>query len=306
MAVFGGNTVDRTNILSSVNDRTVSDYLYKLNEDLVYMFNNLNIDDNFSEVGQLLHAEEGSRISTLEVRADGIDMKVQDDETNYNASFSMLADLLTLEVTSPTDDVSSIKLTGDKITLKTGKFVVDAKNLSIDEEGNAIFSGTVQAAKVISSDIQGGTMQATTITASTMSASDITGGTVTAAKITGGTIRGTHISGSTIDVGRLYADDDEVYIGCFYAYTAGSGAEYLATEDQTVGMGNHPDFAFWAGSSGTNPPFAVDQEGTVYANEIYCGDSWWDGWTLTRILRWLDGRIDDLESSSSGGEEETE
>lgn len=286
MAVFGGNTVDRTNILSSVNDRTVSDYLYKLNEDLVYMFNNLNIDDNFSEVGQLLHAEEGSRISTLEVRADGIDMKVQDDETNYNASFSMLADLLTLEVTSPTDDVSSIKLTGDKITLKTGKFVVDAKNLSIDEEGNAIFSGTVQAAKVISSDIQGGT--------------------VTAAKITGGTIRGTHISGSTIDVGRLYADDDEVYIGCFYAYTAGSGAEYLATEDQTVGMGNHPNFAFWAGSSSTNPPFAVDQEGTVYANEIYCGDSWWDGWTLTRILRWLDGRIDDLESSSSGGEEETE
>lgn len=292
MAVFGGNTVDRTNILSSVNDRTVSDYLYKLNEDLVYMFNNLNIDDNFSEVGQLLHAEEGSRISTLEVRADGIDMKVQDDETNYNASFSMLADLLTLEVTSPTDDVSSIKLTGDKITLKTGKFVVDAKNLSIDEEGNAIFSGTVQAAKVISSDIQGGT--------------------VTAAKITGGTIRGTHISGSTIDVGRLYADDDEVHMGCFYNYISDkSGAEYLATEDQTVGLGNHPNYAFWAGSSGDNPPFTVDQGGTLRASIFYCGDfygtdSWWDGWSLTRILRWLDGRIDDLESSSSGGEEETE
>jgi hypothetical protein len=54
-------------------------------------------------------------------------------------------------------------LTGDKIELTTGKFIVNSKNLTIDAQGNAEFSGTVKAASIISSTINGGTITGTTI-----------------------------------------------------------------------------------------------------------------------------------------------
>lgn len=264
MAVYNSSIVGS---LGSSDDITkIKNYIYKLNEDLDYMFKNLTIEDNYSSTAQVRYKEEQDKILSIEESVDGVKIQVEDNAKNYKSSMQLLANLFSLSIETP-DESSSVVLTGDKIKLSTGKFVVDSKNLTIDESGNATFSGTVKAASIESSRIQGGT------------------------------VKGTHITGSTIEVGKFYADDDEVYMGCFYAYEARSGAEYLATQDQTVGMGNHPSYAFWAGSSGDTPPFAVDREGTVYANEIYCGNSWWDNWSLTRILKWLDSRIDDLESA---------
>lgn len=133
----------------------VADYLYQLNENLTYMFNNLTPEDNYSEEARLSYVARGKKISILEQRADKIELRVQDDETNYNTSVRLLSDLLTLTAITP-DQSSTIALSGDKISLTTGKFVVNATNLQIDEEGNAVFSGTVNAAKILASTIDGG------------------------------------------------------------------------------------------------------------------------------------------------------
>lgn len=138
-------------------DKQTADYLYELNENLTYMFNNLTPEDNYSEDARLVYVQRGERIGSLEVRSDKIEAKVTDDEKHYNSSFTMLSNLLSLNVSTPSGS-SSVQLTGDKIALKTGKFTIDSKNLTIDGNGNATFSGTVSAAT-----INGGTINGTTI-----------------------------------------------------------------------------------------------------------------------------------------------
>ena len=211
-------------------DKEVADYLYELNENLTYMFNNLTPEDNYSEKARLIYAQRGkqiaslevradaielrvsedeTKIASLEVRADAIELKVQNNETNYNTSIRLLADLLTLNATTPSG-TSSVKLTGDKIELKTGKFIVNAKNLTIDAQGNAVFSGTVQAAQIKSSSITGGTITGSSVSAGTIDGTTITGGTISgtsmsASTITGGTISSTTLNSSTINSSSISA-----------------------------------------------------------------------------------------------------
>lgn len=148
--------------ITELNDQRVADYLYELNENLSYMFNNLSPEDNYSENARLIYVQRGKRLSSLEVRADAIELRVRDDETNYNTSMQLFSNLLKLTANTPTGS-STIALTGDKIELTTGKFIVNSKNLTIDAQGNAEFSGTVRAAQVISSAISGGTITGTSI-----------------------------------------------------------------------------------------------------------------------------------------------
>lgn len=137
------------------DSKRVADYLYQLNENLTYMFNNLTPEDNYSEDAKLQYIARGKKISMIEQTLNKIELKVQDDETNYNTSIRLLSNLLTLSAETP-EHSSTVALTGDRITLTTGKFVVNATNLQIDAQGNAVFSGTVQAGRIISCMIDGG------------------------------------------------------------------------------------------------------------------------------------------------------
>lgn len=51
MAVFSTNSLD------NLGDSKVANYLYKLNEDLTYMFNNLTPEDNYSQTAQISYAK---------------------------------------------------------------------------------------------------------------------------------------------------------------------------------------------------------------------------------------------------------
>jgi len=190
-------------------DKEAADYLYELNENLTYMFNNLTPEDNYSEQARLIYAERGEHIASLQVQADRIDLRVENNETNYNASITLLADLLSLTASTP-EDTSSVELTGDKIELKTGKFIVNAKNLTIDALGNAVFSGKVTAAQIESSTITGGTITGSSVSAGTIDGTTITGGTISgtsmsASTITGGTINSTTLNSSTINSSSISA-----------------------------------------------------------------------------------------------------
>lgn len=56
---------------------------------------------------------------------------------------------------------SELKISGNSIALTTGHFTIDAKNMTLDSAGNAVFSGKVKAAT-----IEGGTISGATISGS--------------------------------------------------------------------------------------------------------------------------------------------
>ena len=175
MAVFTSDSVDR---LNSIEDRKIRSYLYKLNEDLNYMFNNLTPEDNYSELARLVYVADRENVARLEVRADGIELevsrnssqianlsvqagqisaKVTDVANNYNSSMNLLANMFSLSVNTPSGSSSAV-LTGDRIALTTGHFTIDAKNLKVDASGNATFAGDLEGATLTGCDIVGGSL----------------------------------------------------------------------------------------------------------------------------------------------------
>ena len=151
MAIFTQDTVDSSKIES---------YLYELNENLTYMFNNLTPEENYSEAARLIYVQRGERLASVEVKADQIELRVEDNEKHYNTSITLLSDLLSLKAETPSGS-SMMELSGDRIKLTTGKFEVDATNLKIDAAGNGTFSGTVSAATIVGGTINGASINST-------------------------------------------------------------------------------------------------------------------------------------------------
>lgn len=82
MAVFTLDSVDR---LNSIEDQKIRSYLYKLNEDLTYMFNNLTPEDNYSALARLEYVADRENVARLEVRANGIELEVSKNSSQIRA-----------------------------------------------------------------------------------------------------------------------------------------------------------------------------------------------------------------------------
>lgn len=261
-------------LLDDKNDNRVADYLYELNESLTYMFNNLSPEDNYDEHSRLIYEQRGKKIGSLEVRANKIEARVSDDERNYNTSMQLFADLLKLTASTPTGS-STIAMTGDKIELRTGKFIVNSTNLTIDALGNAEFSGTVKAAQIISSTVTGGTITGTTVSAST---------------INGGTINGTTINGG--DSIRFKARPGYLQFGDFEVDDT-YGRHIFQSTDEVTGMSSGDvmytsDLLLWAGYNGDDEYyFLVNGDGRVQVNgrfRVY-GTMYYNGEDLEDYIR---------------------
>ncbi|GLC79246.1 hypothetical protein LBYZC6_13600 [Lacrimispora brassicae] len=95
--------------------------------------------------------------ASLSIKADQIALSVTDLTNNTNSRFEQTAAQISLKVSvgDVTNNLNSeLKITGNKIALTTGHFTVDAKNLTIDESGNANFSGRVTAAHISGSTFE--------------------------------------------------------------------------------------------------------------------------------------------------------
>jgi hypothetical protein len=128
-------------------------------------------------------------------------------------------------------------LTGDKIELTTGKFIVNATNLKIDAQGNGEFSGTVKAASIVSS-----TMTSSTVTATTISASTISGGTINGTTINGGDDIRFKARAGYLQFGDFEVDDTY-------------GRHIFMSTDEVTGMSSGDamysgDLLLWAGYDG--------------------------------------------------------
>lgn len=355
MAVFTSDSVDS---LNSVGDKKLRSYLYKLNEDLIYMFNNLTPEDNYSDTARLVYVETQDNVARLEVRADGIELEVKDnaenisnlsvqadeisanvsangekigklsvraDEiaasvsdnsnnisslsmtvdgisttvsnnsgkitsltqsvdgvkatatniaSNYNTSMQLLANMFSLGVNTPSGS-SSMVLTGDKISLSTGKFTINAKNFSVDSSGNATFSG------------------------------DISGATLTGCDIVGGSIN--------IAEGSFYADSGVVKLGDFQVSTNNAYQMYSGDGSYKVTTANSPGGSVATVVVGASNNQTEIQGGNItstgvlhvkavydtakYISEFYdirLGKSWWNDWTITETVKDLWEQVDDL------------
>lgn len=297
MAVFTSDSVDR---LNSIEDRKIRSYLYKLNEDLAYMFNNLTPEDNYSELARLVYIADRENVARLEVRADGIELevsnnssqianlsiqadqisaKVTDVANNYNSSMKLLANMFSLSVNTPSGSSSAV-LTGDRIALTTGHFTIDAKNLKVDASGNATFAGDLEGATLTGCDIVGGSLS-------------IANGTLYADS---GWVKFGDFTVSTNNAYKMYSGD-----GSFEITTAKSPGGSVATvivgksANQTEIEGGNIT------STGTLNVPVVYATKKKYISEFYdirLGKSWWDDWTITETVQDLWEQVDGLSDQS--------
>ncbi len=263
MAIFTQDTADSSKIES---------YLYELNENLTYMFNNLTPEENYSEAARLIYAQRGERLASVEVKADQIELRVEDNEKHYNTSITLLSDLLSLKAETPSGS-SVMELSGDRIKLTTGKFEVDATNLKIDAAGNGTFSGTVSAAKII-----------------------------------GGTIDGASINSTNSDI-PFRARRGYVSIGDFICDDS-YGRNIFQSDDEVTGMSTGDvvgtgRLLFWAGWDGSQATLSVNGQGRTDIN----GTLYYNGQTIRSYIKNLVGSLsgggsspgDSIDDSSSGG-----
>ena len=255
MAIFTQDTVDSSKIES---------YLYELNENLTYMFNNLTPEENYSEAARLIYAQRGERLASVEVKADQIELRVEDNEKHYNTSITLLSDLLSLKAETPSGS-SSMELSGDRIKLTTGKFEVDATNLKIDAAGNGTFSGTVSAATII-----------------------------------GGTINGASINSTNSDI-PFKARRGYVSIGDFTCDDS-YGRNIFQSDDEVTGMSTGDvvgtgRLLFWAGWDGRQATLSVNGQDRVDIN----GTLYYNGQTIRSYIKNLVGSSSSGGGSFPGG-----
>lgn len=298
MAVFTSDSVDR---LNSIEDRKIRSYLYKLNEDLAYMFNNLTPEDNYSELARLVYVADRENVARLEVRADGIELevsrnssqianlsvqadqisaKVTDVANNYNSSMTLLANMFSLSVNTPSGSSSAV-LTGDRIALTTGHFTIDAKNLKVDASGNATFAGDLEGATLTGCDIVGGSLS-------------IANGTLYADS---GWVKFGDFTVSTNNAYKMYSGD-----GSFEITTANSPGGSVATV--IVGKsGNQTEIEGGnITSTGTlNIPVVYATTGKHISEfyDIQLSKSWWKGWTITETVQDLWDQVDSLSDATA-------
>ena len=255
MAIFTQDTVDSSKIES---------YLYELNENLTYMFNNLTPEENYSEAARLIYAQRGERLASVEVKADQIELRVENNEKHYNTSITLLSDLLSLKAETPSGS-SAMELSGDRIKLTTGKFEVDATNLKIDAAGNGTFSGTVSAATIV-----------------------------------GGTINGASINSTNSDI-PFKARRGYVSIGDFTCDDS-YGRNIFQSDDEVTGMSTGDvvgtgRLLFWAGWDGRQATLSVNGQDRVDIN----GTLYYNGQTIRSYIKNLVGSSSSGGGSFPGG-----
>jgi len=146
---------------------------------------------------------------TDDTKANEVEQQVAETDEKveqYYSSINQTMDNITIEVGKKvgTDNVRSafamssenVTISSGTITFNTGALVVNGKNFSLDKNGNATFSGTVQANKIVNS---GG---------STIFDSD---GYLSGSYVSGGVISGSIVRGGSYGSRYVQLDSDGIY-----------------------------------------------------------------------------------------------
>lgn len=314
MAVFTSDSVDR---LNSIEDRKIRAYLYKLNEDLTYMFNNLTPEDNYSELARLVYVEDQEHIARLEVRANEIELDVKNNAGEI-ANLYIKADEISASVADNGKKISNLSMRADEISANVTD-IENNYNSSMKLLAN-MFSLSVNTPSGSSSAILTGDRIALTTGHFTIDAKnlkvDASGNATFAGDLAGATLTGCDIIGGSLNIadGTLYADSGWVKFGDFtvstnnaYRMYSGDGSFEITTASSpggsvaTVRIGKSSNQTEIEGgnitSTGTmNVPVVYATKGKHISEfyDIELTKSWWDGWTITETVQDLWEQVDDL------------
>ena len=171
MAVFTPESVGSLNNLTDL--KKVQDYLYRMNEQLQYMFSNLTPEDNNAAHVPSLSYTTGKNVKII---VDGNEMDIVLENEVIKA----------INISTESEKIAADKISMNGIASGGNKFVINNQGVP-----------TLTDATINTSDISGGTVDGAAITGGTITGTDISGGTVDDAAITDGTISGTAISNAT-------------------------------------------------------------------------------------------------------------
>ena len=142
MAVFNQLTAGD---ISSIDDmQKVRDYLYKLNKNLKYMFNNLTPEDNYSELARLTMVTDGKRQATIETTLENINL-------NYVSKDGIIS---AINLSEGLARISAEKIQLEGVVTVNGNFKVGLDG-SIEAQ-NGKFKGDISASNITGSTIDGG------------------------------------------------------------------------------------------------------------------------------------------------------
>lgn len=141
MAVFSLGSGTELNNLDDLSK--VKSYLFQLTEELQYMFNNLDPQDNYSELARLTMVTDGERQASIEASLDAIRLNYVSKDGIVSA-INLSEELIQIEA-------SKIKLEG--VVTVNGNLKVGLDG-SI-EATNGKFSGDIEASNISGSTIKG-------------------------------------------------------------------------------------------------------------------------------------------------------
>lgn len=139
---MGAYNLGNVGDISSLNDfPKIQSYLYRLNEQLRYMFDNLSPEDNYNDKALLQYVADGERQSAIEVSLDQISLSMVDKD-NVVAAINMSKE--------------QIQIQADKIKMEGLVTVNSYFKIGLDgsiEARNGKFSGHISASTMDSSQI---------------------------------------------------------------------------------------------------------------------------------------------------------
>ena len=271
--------------ISSIDDmQKVRDYLYKLNKNLKYMFNNLTPEDNYSELARLTMVTDGKRQATIEATLEGISL-------NYVSKDNVIS---AINLSEGLAKIEAEKIQLEGVVTVNGYFKVGLDGSITAKNGK--FSGSISGSDIALGGVGGGDGYIVVYNASGTEIGRWGEDGITA---TGGTFSGT-ITGS-----HIYAS---------YYGSRSSNTFFIIAEDDVTVVGV-PGFEFknrkmtsnWIGGV-ENPALENSDQaginggtGDAGFRKLYLLDDWYEGqdgtfWDVTRTLRWLDDRISALEA----------
>lgn len=144
------------------------------------------LERKFSIESEIIQVKGLSAI--LKRTVEEVSNELTDLEKETTSKFTQTAEQISLmvkkgDVTSQIN--SELKVTGNTIELTTGHFTINAKNMKVDSQGNATFSGTVSGASIVGGSINIGSGNFTVSSSGIVEAKN--------AKITAATLNSTGI-----------------------------------------------------------------------------------------------------------------
>ena len=171
------------------SNEKVEAYLYRLTQQLEYMFSHLSPEDNFDENARLIYVTNGERQTAMELSLEGISLSMVDKD-NVVSAINLSKE--------------GVKIQGDKITLEGVITANSDFRITLDgsmEARNGTFQGDISASNITGSTVTGGTITAGGTDDSSITVNDKDGNPVAILNKLGVDVRAGSIKGANVEVG---------------------------------------------------------------------------------------------------------